>query len=97
MFSYKYIFCAGKLYIFNDSILFLRCVIERTILSRAKRSNSMWIKRTMAREASQNVYIGDHNNAERSEAKVFIYYIVSERRTSEASQFTSVYILYKFL
>lgn len=55
--------------------------------------NSMWIKRTMASEASQSVYISDHNNAERSEAKVFIYYIVSERRTSEASQLTRVYIL----
>nr|DAU83529.1 MAG TPA: hypothetical protein [Caudoviricetes sp.] len=29
---------------------------------------------------------------------MFIYYIVSERKTSEASQLTSVYILlYKFL
>ena len=39
----------------------------------------MWIKRTMASEASQSVYISDHNNAERSEAKVFnIMYEASE-------------------
>nr|DAM67614.1 MAG TPA: hypothetical protein [Caudoviricetes sp.] len=95
MFSYKYIFCAGDIYIFSDGILFLLCVIERTILSRAKRGNSMWIKRTMASEASQSVYISDHIG-ERKRAKVFSCSIISERRTSEASQLTSVYILYKF-
>ena len=49
----------------------------------------MWIKRTMASEASQSVYISDHNNAERSEAKVFIYYIASE--TNEVSE--RIYII----
>ena len=89
MFSYKYIFCGNKLYILASEYYF-NCALSSALnISRAKRGNSMWIKRTMASEASQSVYISDHNNAERSEAKVFIYCIISE--TNEVSE--RIYII----
>ena len=56
MFSYKYIFCAGKLYIFRDSILFLLCVIERTKYERAKRAIGVH-KERMPSEARLNILL----------------------------------------